>query len=170
MVEIVLGIAAAIILTMSSRMLLPMIAVRLRLGTLLAADATTLAPATDANLLQLIIAPFTLNENLVASGLTFGTTLGLAPIACATGAQGVAIDPVSQSQIITLIPGTGTFRWVTSGSWTAGITVYGIALTDSTGANLLAAEQFQTPIALSAPGYQIDVDPAQMTFVLAPIS
>jgi hypothetical protein len=153
------------------RGLLPMIAVRERLGTLLAADATTLAPASLANQMQLIIAPFVPNENLTASSLTFGTTNGLGPIACATGAQESALDPVTGAQIITIVPGAGSgFRWVSSGTFTSPITVYGIALTDSTGATLLGVAQFATPYIMQAAGYQIDADPAQITFVLQPMS
>jgi hypothetical protein len=89
----------------------------------------------------------------------------------ATGAQEVAIDPTSQAQLITLVPGSGSgFRWVTSGSFTAPITVYGIALVDSTGAILLAAELFAQPITVSASGYQIDGDPLQLVFNLQPVS
>jgi hypothetical protein len=150
--------------------MLPMQAVRTQLGALLAADVTTLAPVA-ANQAALIIAPFSPSEQLTVSSLTLGSTNGLAPKACATGSAEVAIDPTSQAQLITLVPGSGSgFRWVTSGSWTAPITVYGVALIDSTGAVLLAVEQFAQPITVSASGYQIDADPLQMVFVLQPLS
>jgi hypothetical protein len=152
------------------RFMLPMVATRLRLGTLLADDTTTLAPAEDANLLGLVTNSFTLVETLTAGDLTIASTNGLAPIACATGDQGVGIDPVSQQQIITIIPGMGTFRWVSSGSFTEPITVYGFALTDSTGATLIAAQTLATPVVFSEAGYQIDLDPVQLVFVLQPLA
>lgn len=151
--------------------MLPMSAVRLQLGNLLAADATTLAPATNANKIALVVAAFALSENLVAADLTLAAGNGLDPISGSTGSQEVALDPVTQEQLITLKPGaTSGFRWVSSGSFTSPITVYGFALLDSTLADLLAAELLPTPIAIVAAGYQIDIDPVTMTFNLQPIS
>lgn len=151
--------------------MLPMVAVRLQLGALLAADATTLAPASDANMIALIIAPFSLSENLVVGDLTLATANGLAPIAGATGAQEVALDPTTNQQLITLKPGASSgWRWVTSGGLSVPITVYGIALTDNAGTTLLGAGLLPAPVTVAADGYQIDVDPVQMTLVLNPIS
>jgi hypothetical protein len=148
--------------------MLPMQAVRLRLGTLLAADVPTLAPVA-ANNVHLIIAPFTEVETLTVADLTLATANGLGHIACATGSQEVAIDPVTLAQLITIVPGAGTgFRWVSSG-WTTNILVYGFALIDSTGATLLAVQTFPTVITITGNGQQIDVDPIQMTFVQQPL-
>ena len=151
--------------------MLPMAAVRLQLGALLAADATTLAPASDANMIALITAAFALTENLTVGDLTLAAGNGLDPIAGATGAQEVALDPATNEQLITLKPGASSgWRWVTSGGLAVPITVYGFALTDNAGTTLLAAEQLAAPITVAADGYQIDIDPVQMTLVLAPVS
>jgi hypothetical protein len=151
------------------RQMLPTVNVRLQLGALLAADTTTLAP-TLANKMALIVAPFTPSENLVYGDLTYGSTNGLIPIDLATGAQEVALDPVSQAQVITLVPGTGPgFRWVTSGSFSGPISVYGTALIDNGGTLLLGVQALPTPIVVSAAGYAIDLDPQTMTFVLQPL-
>jgi hypothetical protein len=169
MTSIVLLCGIGLLLALCVRSILPMQAVRLQLGALLAADTTTLAPAS-ANLVALIIAPFTPVETLVIGDLTLGSTNGLVPIACAAGAQEVAIDPVSQAQIITLIPGAAPgFRWVTSGSFSAPISVYGIALVTAGSAALLGVQQLPSPITFSEAGYQLNVDPAQMVFVLQPL-
>lgn len=150
--------------------LLPMKLVRLQFGALLAADTSTLAPAT-ANTVNLIVAPFNLTEDLDITTLVFGTTNGLVPIACQAGAQEVGIDPVSQQQIITIIPGaTSGFRWLTSGTFTAPITVFGYALVDHTGAVLLGAALLPTPIAFTQAGQQLDLDPLQISIVLQPAS
>lgn len=150
--------------------MLPMRAVRLRLGTLLAADATTLAPASDANMVALVVAPFTLSETLAIGDLTLASDHGLAPIACATGAQEVALLPSSFAQIITLKPGaTSGFRWVTSGSFPPSITIYGFALTDNGGTTLLAAQTLDAPVVVTDVGQQLDLDPVTMQFVQSPL-
>ena len=78
--------------------MLPMVAVRERLGALLAADATTLAPATDANLIALIVAAFALSENLTVGDLTLAAGNGLDPIAGATGAKRWHLTPSPTSK------------------------------------------------------------------------
>lgn len=150
--------------------MLPMKALRLQLGTLLAADATTLAPAMNANKIALVVAPFSLSENLTAGSLTFGTTNGLTPIAGATGAQGVGLDPATQQQLIQILPPAGGWKWTTTGSFSGAITVYGYALVDTTLANLLAAALLPTPLTVNAAGYLLDIDPVEMRFVLQPAS
>lgn len=75
-----LGFAAVLLMTAQ---MLPMIAVRLQLGVLLAADPTTLAPAVDANKVALISAAFAATENLVVADLTLAAGHGLDPILCA---------------------------------------------------------------------------------------
>lgn len=150
--------------------MLPMIAVREQLGNLLAADATTLAPATNANKIALIIAPFALSENLVASSLTLGSANGLGPLSGVTGAQTVGLDPVTGQQKIVIKSPAGGYSWVTSGSFSGAITIYGFALLDTTLATLLAAALLPTPITVNAAGFLIDVDPVELTLVLSPIS
>lgn len=150
--------------------MLPMLAVREQLGILLAADATTLAPGTNANKLALIVAPFTPSENLTASGLTLGASHGLTPITGVTGAQSVGIDPVTGEQVIYIKSPAGGYQWVSSGSFPPPITLYGIALLDTTLATLIAVEAFTTAISVSAAGQIVDVDPVTLTFVLTPMS
>lgn len=154
----------------AAALMVPMKAVRLQLGILLAADATTLAPAMDANMVALITAPFTTQENLVATDLTLATDHGLAPIACAAGAQEVAVLPNSLAQIITIKPGaTSGFRWVSSGSFPPTISVYGYALLSNDLATLIAVQSVPEPIAITDVGQQIDLDPITMQFVQSPI-
>jgi hypothetical protein len=144
---------------------------RERLGALLAADALSLAPATTGNEVHLIGSAFALSENLLITDLTLLTGNGLDPVICAAGVQEVALDPVTSEQIITLVPAAGSgFRWVTSGTITVPITVYGAALTDNAGGNLLAALQLPTPVVFHGPGYQLDLDPQTFTLVLTPIN
>lgn len=150
--------------------MLPMIAVREQIGNLLAADATTLAPATNGNKIALITQVFTPSETLVASNLTLASGNGLDPIQGVTGAQSVGLDPVSQEQIILIKAPAGGYKWISSGTIGTPITLYGYALLDSTLATLLAVQAFPTPITITAAGYLVDVDPTEMTIVLSPIS
>jgi hypothetical protein len=151
--------------------MVPMVAVREQLGVLLAADATTLAPAGSGNVVAVIIAPFTLVETLTVGDLTLASTNGLSPIVCATGAQEVANDPTSGAQLITIVPASGSgFRWVTSGTFPPSITVYGYALCTTALGALLGVQVLATPITLATTGQQIDADPLQMVFVPRPLS
>lgn len=151
-------------------MMLPMKSVRLQLGLLLAADPVTLGPVA-ANKVALVTIPFSDGENFVYADLTYAAGNGLDPIACATGASEVGIDPVSQTQIITLKPGAGSgFRWVTTGGLVGPISVYGYALIDNGASKLLGVQALANPIVLSGDGYQIDADPVQMIFVLSPLA
>ena len=60
--------------------LLPMKALRLQFGELVAADATTLAPAVNANELMLVANDIAIDENKVIGDLTAATFTGSANI------------------------------------------------------------------------------------------
>lgn len=150
--------------------MLPMLGVRLRLGTLLSADTGTLAPAVLPNKLAVITHPFTASENLSAGDLTLASGGGLDPIAGVAGAQGVGVDPATLEQVIEISPPAGGFRWVTSGGGPYPKTVYGYALLDNTLANLFGVTQLTLPITLSADGQFVEFEPAEMRFVMQPMS
>jgi hypothetical protein len=150
--------------------MLPMKAVRLDIGTLIAADAATLAPATNANKIALVTAPFTPTENLVATDLTYASFTGSTPIAGSTGAQQTGVDPNTGQQIVTIKEPLGGWRWVVGGSTGLPVTVYGFALLDSTLATLLAVEAFATPQALTETGQEINLGTAKLTVVLNPMA
>jgi hypothetical protein len=149
--------------------MLPTQAVRLEIGTLLAADATTLAPAASANKIALITAPFVLNENTTLASLTLASTGGLAPIAGAVGAQPAGVNPTTLQQEILIAPPAGGYKWTTSGA-TYPTTIYGYALTNNAGTTLLALAQLPVPITVTADGQLVDIDPVYLTFVLQPVS
>jgi hypothetical protein len=149
--------------------MLPMEAVRLQIGNLLAADTTTLAPVA-ANKIALIKAPFTLSETLVLAGLTLADFNGSTPIAGAAGAQLVGIDPATQDQVITIKDPAGGYRWITGSLLNLPQTIYGFALIDNAGATLLGVELLPTPLALQAIGQFIDIGPVAMNIVQNPIN
>jgi len=150
--------------------MLPMSAVRLQLGELLAADDTTLAPASSANKIALIAEAFTPSEDLVIGDLTLATFTGSAPKAGATGAQQAGIDPATHDQVITILAPAGGYRFECTVTPTPAETIYGYALTDNAGAVLLGVQAFATPIVIAEVGDFIDLGAVEMTLVNQPIS
>jgi hypothetical protein len=154
---------------LTMRAVLPMLAVRLQLGNLLAGDSTTLAPASSANKIALIIAPFTPSENLLISNLTLASSGGLAPIDGVAGSQPVGQNPATLAQQIQIAPPAGGYRWLSAGA-TYPVNVYGYALTNNAGSTLLGVYAFPTAITLTADGQVVEVDPVYLTFVSQPLS
>lgn len=149
--------------------MLPMKAIRTALGDLLAADVALLAPAT-ANVIALIAAPFTPDENLVIGDLTLATFTDSDPIAGTTGAQQVGFDPVTQEQVITVLAPLGGYRWETGDTANLPQTIYGFALVSDGLVTLLAVAELPEPITLQDAHQFIDLDPIEFRFVLQPIS
>lgn len=149
--------------------MLPMIALRLQLGNLLAADTTTLAPVA-ANKIALIAAPVTPDENMVLADLTLATFTGSTPIAGATGAQQVGIDPATQEQVITNLAPAGGWRWECTVAPGSPEVIYGFALVDNAGATLLGIGLLPTPVTIQAVSDFVDLGAVEIRLVLAPMS
>jgi len=150
--------------------MLPMRDVRLQLGELLVADATTLAPAVNANEMVLVTSNTPPVETLVIGDLTLATFTGSAPKGGAVGDQQAGIDPSTGEQVITILAPVGGYRWECTVAPGAPETVYGYALTDSTGATLLAYGQLATPVVITDVGDFIDLGAVEMRFVLQPLN
>lgn len=150
--------------------MLPMKSLRLALGTLLAAQASTLAPVADANVMALVKAPFNLDENLLPGDLILADFTGSDPIEGATGAQTTGIDPVTLAQVIEIKPPLGGYRWETTNTDNLPQTIYGYALFNNDLSALLAVALLPDPITLQDTDQFIDVDSATLTFVQQPIS
>jgi len=150
--------------------MLPMKAVRLQFGELLAADTTTLAPAVNANKIALIANDFNLNELLEVADLTLADFDGSAPIAGATGTQLAGIDPLTGEQIVTVKEPIGGWRWEMTGLTVPTQTIFGYALLKSDLSVLYGAQRLPAPITLQAIGEQIDIGSAQIRIVLNPAS
>lgn len=150
--------------------MLPMKPVRLRLGTLLAADATTLAPAADNNTVLLIMSDFTPNEDLVPADLTPATFDGSAGLLAELGAQQVGLDPTTGDQIVTIEEPVGGWRWITTGLTNLPQTIFGYGLYNEALDTLLGVTKLDTPITLQGVGEEINLGAIQLRFVLEPIS
>jgi len=150
--------------------MLPIKAVRLQLGELIAADATTLAPPALANIVRLVMAAFAAEENLVVADLTFATFDGSTALAAGLGTQQVGIDPVTLEQIVTIKEPAGGWRFEVTGATNLPQTIFGYALLTDGSAALLAVNQFLEPITLSAIGEEINLGTLKFTIVPQPMA
>ena len=141
----------------------PTRAIRNAAADALAAQAATLAPATDANKMALIMAPFEPGESLTFADLTLATFDGATPILCGTGTQPTAYDPSTDDSVIDIKPPAGGFRWETTGTTNLPQTIYGYCLLDNAAAVLYAAAAFDVPVILTGINQRVDGLDAQIT-------
>jgi hypothetical protein len=149
--------------------MLPMLDLRLSLGTLFAADTGFLA-AAGGNKLVLLKADFTPDENLVLADVTLADFDGYAAKTPTAGAQQVGTDPLTQEQIVTLAEPVGGWRWATTGLTNLPQTIFGFALLDTTSATLFAIQRLAEPLTLTAVGNQVNLGEASFRFVQQPVS
>jgi hypothetical protein len=150
--------------------MLPVRSLRLTIGTLLAADATGLAPATNPNEVALIIAPFAETENLVIGDLVLASANGLAAIVGVAGAQQTGNDPVTQEQLVTIKEPAGGWRFILTSTPGSPVTIYGRALTTTAGGALLGVEILDTPVSLTNTGDEWNGGPVNCRIVVRPIT
>lgn len=139
--------------------------VRLKVGTLLAADADTFAPAADENKIALIMSDFTPSETLTIGSLTLATFDGSTPIAGTVGAQQTGLDPANGDQILTIKDPAGGYRWITTGVTNLPMDIYGFILLNDAGDEWYAIEKFDSPIHLDAVGQEINIGKAIIRFL-----
>jgi hypothetical protein len=149
--------------------MLPSKALRESLGTLLASDTSGLANATP-NKVALFVNSITPNENILMSALTLASFTGSSPKTGTAGDQGVANDPVTGDQVITILAPAGGWRWVCTADPISPQTVFGFVLTDATLATMIAIALLPAPVTISHAGQQIDLGALEITFVLQPMS
>lgn len=125
------------------------LALREKAAQLLAADAATLAPAVDKNVIRLIKAPFTPGEGLDISSLVFADFDGGDPIEGVAGTQPESLDPNTRDAIIDIEPPAGGYRWETSGVTNLPQVIYGFALLNNDSTVLFAAELLQSAVTLN---------------------
>jgi hypothetical protein len=149
--------------------MLPMRAIRLALGELLAADVPTLAPAA-ANKIALITTPIAVSENVVFGDLHLATFTGSTPKSGINGAQQAGLNPLTGDQVITILAPAGGWRWEATVAPSPPQTVYGFALVDDGLAVLWGLQLLLVPITIATVGDFVDAGSVQMTFVLQPLS
>lgn len=127
-----------------------------QMAALIAADTTTLDAVLNVEVI-LIKEPFTEGPDLVIGDLTPADFDGYAPLAKDAAAPTVTTDPATGAKIIRIPDPAGGWNWVTTGTTNLPQTIYGFALTDSTGADLYGAEQLDEPIELTAAGQGVPI-------------
>jgi len=150
--------------------MLPTKAVRLQLGELLAADATTLAPAADANIVTLLMADFVYDESTELADLVPATFTGATPKAAGVGTQQTGVDPATGDQLVTLLAPAGGWRWEATALTNLPQTIYGAMLTNDDATVLLALHKPSAPVIIQSVGDQVQLGALTMTIVQQPIS
>lgn len=136
--------------------------VRQQAAKLLAADATTLAPAADANVIALVMNEISPGESLVFGDLTLATFDGSTPIAVGLGTQPTGENPFTAAEVISLKQPVGGFRWETTGVTNLPQTIFGYALLNQAMDAVLATELLDTPVTLTAVDQVIDIGAPEM--------
>lgn len=149
--------------------MLPVLDLRIALGTLLAADVATLAPVA-ANKIALISASFVPSENLLIGGVTLASFTGSAPKAGVAGTQGVGFDPVTREQIITILAPVGGWRFVCTAAPVSPETIWGYGLTDNAGAVLIGTALLPTPLTITNVGDEVLLGDIVIRIVSQPMS
>jgi len=148
----------------------PTLAVQAQLGELLAADATTLAPAADANEIVLVNAAFVPSTELAIGDLSIADFDGSTPKALGVGTQLCGFDPTTGEQVITMKDPAGGLVWETTGVTNLPQTIFGFAMTNDDGTVLLASELLPEPVTLTAAGQIVSIGQATLRLVAVPMS
>lgn len=149
--------------------MIPTKALRNAAMELLADDVATLAPVAG-NKLVLYINDMTPSENSELADFTPATFTGSTPIVVEPLTQPEGYVPGSGDSRIALSPPAGGFRWECTAGTGLPQTVYGYYLTDTTGADYLAAQRFTDPIVIANVGDAIEVTNAWLTLLANSIS
>lgn len=131
---------------------------------LLAADTSTLAPASNPPSVTLVAGPFTPSPATIPGDLVAPTFDGYAAIACAVGAQLTGQDPFTLSYFTEMKIPTGGWRWAVTGTTNLPQTIYGVALVNHGSTVVYGSAVFPTPIVLNAVGQVIEVPNLRFTF------
>lgn len=145
--------------------MIPSQAILDQITDLLAADATTIAPAALACHVHLAIAPFSPGAGLDIATLVEATFTGGGAISAGLGAQDVFTDPASGLKIIQLLEPAGGWHWDCTALTDLPQTVYGYWVSDNTDAVLYGSALLDAPLFLNAVGQGIDLPWIRFTFL-----
>lgn len=130
-----------------------------RVGTLLGADTSSLAPAANPPKIHLAMAAFTPALALTPGSFTEATFVGYAALLAAVGAQLVFFDPVTGYQNVELTPPAGGWRFSVTGTTGLPQVIYGYYITDNGVTVVYGSALFANPINLTASGQAIELPP-----------
>lgn len=145
--------------------MIPSTAVFNQTQALLAADASTLAPAADANIVSLVISNFVPAKNLNIGSLTLATFTGSTPKPAGLGAQTVFLDPLTNERVIQIKEPVGGWSWVCTATPGTPETVFGVILTNDDGTVYLGSELLPTPVEIAASGQGLTVGALFLRFL-----
>jgi len=137
--------------------------------TAMVASADFTPGAGDESTIALFINNITPNRNSVVEDLDLATFAGSTPKACAAGAAGKAINPVTGQWEIRPKEPAGGFEFITTDTANLPQTVYGAVLLNGDG-ELQAWELFDMPIVLNAANQRVDVAQPKLVLPLDPFS
>lgn len=135
------------------------------------ADVAFLAEATPFVRVSLVAAAFTPTPNLLMGDLTLATRTGLEPLHAASAATQVGTDSATGEKIIQCRAPAGDWHWETTDDTEDAETIYGYALSDAAGANLIATALLDTPVLFHAltDGEQLDIDQVRFRMPVTPL-
>jgi hypothetical protein len=132
---------------------------------LLSADATTLAPAVNACEVHLAMNAFTPGLDLEIGDLTEATFTGSAAKAVGLGAQPIYYDSADNLLTIRLLEPVGGWNWTCTVAPGAPETIYGVYVTDDTGAILFGAQLLENPVTIDDAGQGLGVGDITLKFL-----
>jgi len=139
-----------------------------RIATLLAGDTTTLAQATNANLIALIVVPFVPGPSLDFTGLTEATFPGYTALAVGLNAQTVYFDPTTGRRVIEIIPPVGGWQFTSTGATSPQQIVYGFCLVNHAKTVTYGGQLLSTPVTIANSGDGLNL--GQVAFNLTPFA
>lgn len=131
------------------------------LNKLAASTATLSKTAGSENVLALVVGNFAPSRALTAGALTLAAFTGSTPLEVTAGTQQVGRDPAVNLWFIELIPPAGGWYWECSVAPGDPVTVYGVALLDSTLATLYGSQLLDTPVTIAAVSDAVALGPVR---------
>lgn len=123
-----------------------------RFRDLLAADATTIAPAVGGTRLHLAKAPFVPSPSLTLASLIEADFAGYASLVAGTGTQQTFFDPVTGLRIIQILEPAGGWFWEATGAPVPVQVISGVYLTDNAVTVLYGSQLLPAPVTISSIG------------------
>ena len=143
-----------------------------RAVNLLAADTTTFASNSDeAPKMVLIKDAFVPSLTLTYADISpiLADFTGYAAIGAATGTQNTAEDPLTSDYLLQFKAPVGGFRWETADA-SPNQTIYGWACIDDQNSNVYYSALFDTPIPLTGINQVVEIDTADIRYILGGVS
>lgn len=131
--------------------------------TRIAADAGTLAHATDGVNLHLAKNSFTPSPDIALVDLDEADFDGYAIVEAGPGAQQWFVDPTTGQRVVQILEPAGGWHFETTGITGLPMTIYGAYLTNNANTVLYGTMRFADPIVLGGNNEAVDVGNVRLT-------